>query len=108
MYIHTYVCMYACTIVFIIIRVHEFYTIYYYQLQTLPFLDPQTEVIYPLNMNPLSFKLPCFLVENNIPDSTCTVVTTDLKSISYGRRGINDLIGAFGRKMWLNYSGFPL
>lgn len=51
-------------------------------MQTLSFLDPQTGVIFLLNMIPLSFKLPCFLVEDNIPGSSCTMVTTDLKSTS--------------------------
>ena len=39
-------------------------------------------VIFPLNRIPLFFKLPRFLVEYHVLGTTCTEVTTDLKSTS--------------------------
>ena len=50
---------------------------------------PSNWVIFPLNMTPLVFELPCFLIEYNVRGTTCTIVALDLKLTSYQGRIIN-------------------
>lgn len=46
-------------------------------------------VIFPLNVIPLDFELPCFPVEYNVRGTTCTIVAPDLKLTPYQGKIIN-------------------